>query len=206
MQPFARPLHSRSTLTLTRQDRRIIAAFGKHPAPSLKERLRELRASLRDPNLTRRQQKLLQRMAVILDEDLAPYQGRPLEDLDEKEREYLQAALAHYTRTIIQAVRADLSKHPWVERWLETRRALGERGVLRRAKVGLERGVRKPVRLIKNTRTESIDRETARLRRRGLSLRSIYRVLANKGLLTPPGRPRPVTWQAFHKWVRRRGF
>jgi len=96
---------------------------------------------------------------------------------------------------IMKAARLGLKDHPWVKERIRTYRGRGERNLLRRAKQGLEKGVRRP-----NSQEEmEMFSEIYRLsRERRLSLRSIYKNLHEKR--TAPYRG---SWQAFQKWCER---
>lgn len=196
-----------SEAALTPLQQRIISAFGKKPGPSLLDALQQLQQGQRAKTLAPAQRELLERLYDILEEDLAPFDGRvllgPEKDIDEEEERFLSAALARYEKTMLKAVRAGLSNYPLVKRWVGIRRALGQRQVLRRAKMGLERGVRSP--FPKRSRWD-VAPTVKELLEKGVTLRSAYRVLANQGRLAPSGHDRPISWQAFYKWAKRQGF
>lgn len=56
-----------------------------------------------------------------------------------------EADVGEHERTVRRAIRAGMVDHPIVAKWLEGRRTLGEWDWLRRFRLGLERGVRKPM-------------------------------------------------------------
>jgi hypothetical protein len=147
------------------------------------------------------QRRILQKLSDILIIDLGPYHKRTyqeMQQLDKAEREYLVKATAAYEKSMLKPIRLGLQEHPLVREWWETRHSLGARRVLRRAKIGLERGVRSLLnRPNKNTALEA---EIRRLRENGQNINQIYDTLTRQGRLPKQKLP------TFEKWCRRRGL
>jgi hypothetical protein len=185
------------------------------------------------------QHRIIQRLIDRLEIDLAPFQGCApdpedttlvlREDgspLDAEERKKFRQASAAYEKAILKTIRAivkdardlDCRLHlhwiPPIVDWITTWRGLGARDLLRRAKCGLERGVRRPLRPPSETLNPCFDStlviaEYQRLKRQRLggkllSFRSIHRILAKRGII-PNRHGQPMTWQALDKHLRRWG-
>lgn len=92
--------------------------------------------------LTHQQERALNE----LEEAVSELQGcRGIEPEDEEERHHQQINQDIYEEAITRAVRAGLWQHPVVREWLAARRSLGDWEELRRFRLGLERGVKKPM-------------------------------------------------------------
>lgn len=67
------------------------------------------------------------------------------DSLSDREQKDLKKQYLRYERVMVQACHAGLDRHPLVRGWVASRRAHGEWDVLRRARVGLEKGVKRPI-------------------------------------------------------------
>ncbi len=146
--------------------------------------------------VTSRHQKLLESMTDLIDESLAPFHSKvlisgdpPTEQLDDDEKKYLGEAYEEYLSLMARAARAGLHWHPWVTAWVRNYSALGGRAVLRRARVGLEKGVERPL----STKETELANAINDLHEKGKSWEAIRRILTNSGRLPKMSR------QNFHK-------
>lgn len=153
--------------------------------------------------------EILPRIKEVL-EDLDGFDGRPIATdravphaLSEEEQGDLCIEFRRLHREIGRAIRSGVRGHPIIETWIQNRRALGQRNLLRSLRPGLERGVRSPLRTLpKNPRqraaVKALEAQLRELRERkpGLSLRSAYSYLNRNGRVT-------MSWQGFHKKVHR---
>jgi len=76
-------------------------------------------------------------------ESLDLYHEDKAHDIEEMPDEF-EHARQGYERAVRRAIRAGLTEHPLIKEWIQNRRLLGERDVLRRVK-GLEKGVKRPI-------------------------------------------------------------
>ncbi len=143
------------------------------------------------PRLSQRQAQAQEELEEAF-KDLKPWHGAPF-DQQKWKRELMETRLLEYEETVIAAIRAGLEDHALVKMWIEGRRVLGERDVLRSAKRGLETSVKRPMKE-KDLRIWASIKE---LRDAGKSWESIRRILINRGDL-----PR-MTRQAFHMLLAR---
>lgn len=143
--------------------------------------------------LRAKQQRLLRSIEDLLEVDLWPYGGRAWESLSTEERRHLKLALQQFDRLILRAAQAGLEDHPMVALRIAILRALGDRGTLRRPRIGLEKGVRPPFSLQEVKIWDVIRRR----RERGHSWAHIHRGLFREG------RIKNMTKQAFDKLLAR---
>jgi hypothetical protein len=73
--------------------------------------------------LTAEQQRLLEKIADILDVRLSPYAGLLPDEMSDWERRDFGLALQCYDRLILKAVRAGLESYPLVQEWIAVCRA-----------------------------------------------------------------------------------
>jgi hypothetical protein len=132
----------------------------------------------------------------IFEDNVRPF-GDPSKLIKVEQRRFYEEAWNPYTHAILAIRRAGLTDSLLVGPLI----AAYGRHVLRRAKMGLERGVKS---LSQLPERDTADADVAariatihRLRKRGLSGRAIYRLLQEKHGLT-------VSWAAFHKCAQRR--
>jgi DNA-binding transcriptional MerR regulator len=80
-----------------------------------------------------------------------------------------------------------------VRDWVASQRALGNWDLLRKARKGLEKGVKRPI----SARDIELWDTITRLREHGRSLEAVHRLLAKRGTIPPMSR------QGFNKLVAR---
>jgi len=146
--------------------------------------------------VTSRKRKLLESMTNLIDEALVPFQGRaiiagnpPTSQLDEDEEKHLKKAVKEYLALMARSARAGLLWHPWVARWIQNYRTLGDRTALRRARIGVEKGVKSPL----STKQTALKDIIWELREQGKPWEGIRRILINSRQLPKMSR------QNFHK-------
>jgi hypothetical protein len=122
--------------------------------------------------------------------DLRRLQGVPLDKLDDADL----TAINEHDRMVLRAARAGLATHPLVAPRVSSWRAIGDRGFLRRARSGLEKGVRCPI-----TPTElALISDIEARRAAGATWEAVRQSLVAERRLHPQ-----TTRQAFHAWARR---
>jgi hypothetical protein len=135
--------------------------------------------------LTTAQQRVLEKIADILDVRLSPYADRSPDELSEWERGDVGQALKGYDRLILKAVREGLDSHPLVQEWIATCRAFGYRKVLHRLSrthPDLEKGVEPWMPLSDVVLAAAV----LRLLHEGKSWEAVFRMANAVGLLHKP--------------------
>jgi len=149
--------------------------------------------------LTPAQQRSLARIFEIMVVELQPYQGMtPDQDaeMDEAERRHRRTAYRALDKAILKAIRLGIRDHPLIQEWYAVTARRGDRETLRRAKIGLEKGVKPPLPYAE----AKLEVTIIDLYKAGMHLQEIHRTLQAQHAM------RPMSWQAFHKWVTRRGL
>lgn len=102
-----------------------------------------------------------------------------------------------YVKVLRKAAKHGFRDDPLVQEWIDTRRATGDVAKqLRRFHLGLERGVKPPLR----TGELEILAEVERLQARRMSFSAIHRQLVARRLIPETSR------RAFRDWLARRGY
>jgi hypothetical protein len=155
-----------------------------------------------------KQKHCLEKITDLIEWELEPYHEKTWDELNAEEQLDLVETNERLTKSMNKAIGLGLQDHPLVRSWLAVRS--GNRGELRRSRVGLERGVKSPSRLAARDKSTpwllGLLSESERLLALPLGQRAAYRVLRGKGLLTKEGAPKPITWQAYRKLIWRRGL
>jgi len=125
----------------------------------------------------------------------ARYQGCPW-DQDRPLPDELCLLLEDRDRLILRLAKAGCRDHPLVRERIATLRALGDRDALRRPRIGLEKGVKRPF----SPKDVALMAAISRYREGGRSLGSI------RGTLISLRRIRRMSRQGFYKLVSRLGL
>lgn len=159
--------------------------------PMKREARNPFARAMKDPPLSRAQLRALEEVKDTLG-GLMRWHGKTHEEI-EKDREDFYLCYADYTKAMLRAIRAGLSDHPLVKPWLVAQRAVGNRDTLRRARSGVEKGIKRPwtkadVRLwdeIRRLAEEHEEQEGAKLSqaraRKFLVARTIIRRMSRQG-------------------------
>jgi hypothetical protein len=137
--------------------------------------------------------------------DIAYLQGslkkynRAWESFSAKEQKDVVAEYRRYEKVMVQACRAGLADHSLVREWVGNRRLLGSWDLLRQARAGLEKGVKRPIpyKCVELWDTITRLQDPPAPGKRGRSLEAIRRLLIKRGDIAP------MTQQAFNKLVAR---
>lgn len=97
--------------------------------------------------------------------------------------EQIQEDWADHCDLVRRAIRAGLVEHHVVRAWIQGRRSLGERDELRQLRVGLEKGVNRPM----SAADCWIAYHATDMTERGMTPEQIRRELANRLLIDPKG-------------------
>jgi hypothetical protein len=129
--------------------------------------------------------------------------GQEMETMTDEEHRSWKPDVNRYWRSLFQAFTLGLDHHPLVAEALASQRRLGNRALLRRAKCGLERGVRPPLRGPSEWTNPGLDPERVqdeyrRLRAQGHSFSRIHQTLAARGSI-PNKAGRPMSRQALRE-------
>ena len=179
-----------------------------HPPHSLKQKV-QLWEQTYQAQLTRVQQRILHEIGQELDyayslgiwrsdqtpeeiEQLVALRNQDKSQWPQEVNDYVQAT-RQYDTWILKAWQVGLADHPLVVEWVLQHRSVGSREILRRAKSEIDRGTQAP---IEEGEADLIN-EVLQRHAVGESLRSVYRCLIEQKRLR-------ISWQAFHKWVKRR--
>jgi hypothetical protein len=93
--------------------------------------------------LTAAQRRALDNVNDAL-EHLQRWHGKSEAEI-EADREGVGEALGDLDRTMVRALRARLARHPLVARWIAERKGNGDWRILRRARSGAEKGIKRPM-------------------------------------------------------------
>ncbi len=150
------------------------------------------------PVLTSRQKGILADITHLL-KSVEKYDGRAWHSLTEREEKDLVTQYGRYEQLMLQACRAGLEDHSRVRGWVRAMRSLGARDLLRRARRGLEKGIKRPIPLRDIELRDTIEQlqKPPAPRMCGRSLEAIRRLLIKQGTIAP------MTQQAFNKLVSR---
>lgn len=147
-------------------------------------------------NLSKPQWRALE----ALEDNLKSMQRWHGKDHAELSNDYLfLAAHEDYLKAMARAIRAGLEKHPEVQKFIHTRRSIGSRETLRRARSGVEKGVR------------VMSKEDVCLRRDIVTLVEEYEQKHGKPLsqrqalrlLIAPQRLSKMSYQNFHELLKK---
>lgn len=180
----------------------------RYPAPvSTEDQVKRLRteADLKEKRLSRlcdrlqvlylkRQIKNLRDLADHL-EKVQHFSGVGLSSenfLDSKQIAVLTKATSQFERLVIRAIRNGLSHDPLISRWIINMQTLGQRDLLRRARMGFEAGASTP---FCNLENEIID-----LKEKGYKWEDVRKTLKAQG------KPYTQSKQAFHQYLDRSGI
>jgi transposase len=141
-----------------------------------------------------KQRQSLTTIGQILDDDFLHVLGRSHEDItaDPHLPHDLARARRRYDAAMLKALRLGLDDHPLVHQWTQRSRTMGGRTLLRRAKRGLERGVRP----LLEEDEEKLKMEILQRQTSGEHLWSIYQRLTNEKRMRG-------SWEGFRQFVHR---
>jgi hypothetical protein len=169
--------------------------------PSLQERIAVWVAQKNaGSHLSLYQKDILDNLLSQLRDNMIKLHGATPETILQKatETQWVNEAIKEYETTMIEAIRIGLADFPLVKEWIETRRVLGEWDVLRRARRGLEKAVRRP---LGSVRKKSL--MTPELRAYIMKLApTMNRETVRRRMIEEGRLPENYTKQAFHKLLR----
>ena len=134
--------------------------------------------------------------------DITEYLKRFQEEMFKKGQKHTEIAeniklpYADYEKEMLKAIQAGLTAHPLVEEWVDARKAFGDWETLRKPRMGLERGVKRPHKIKDLKKIWEIIRLHEE---EGFSWSRTHKILLDKGLIPQKSR------QAFLRWVDRHG-
>lgn len=112
---------------------------------------------------------------------LRSFAGKDWHSLSTNEDNTARILIGQYDRLVLRLARHGVRNHPLVAGWLENLRILGQRALLRKARAGLEKGVRRPISPQELDLWYAIDTR----REQGQSMEGIRKALVAEGLISP---------------------
>ncbi len=100
------------------------------------------RRVLESPTMSRSQIRAREELEDVL-EGMMRWHGKTYDEL--KDDELFLVAYQDFVKEMTRAIRVGLIDHPAVQEFIHTRRSLGSRDTLRRARSGVEKGVKRPM-------------------------------------------------------------
>ncbi|MGH6627026.1 MAG: hypothetical protein ACRECD_10885 [Burkholderiaceae bacterium] len=135
------------------------------------------------PSRTRRQERAIERLSDARS-DLERWHGKSFEEIEQAaplNKRAFEEAQEEFEKAMVNAIRLGLADHPMVRAWIVTQRGLGARDTLRRARSGVEAGVKRPLGLGEL----GVIYVTVTLAQLGQSPADVHRILAGRGPLSP---------------------
>lgn len=128
--------------------------------------------------------------------DLNEYIGLNFHRLGEQELRHIQRLREDYINSISEAVRAGLIWHPWVQDFVYSHRALGDKEILRRIKRGWETGTRRPIKPEDISFMIHFD-TILNYRQNGKTWKEIRRILMKRKIIPK------MSWQGLQRKVKK---
>lgn len=177
--------------------------------------------------LTPRQRKIILKLQDDLDV-VRDYNGKTFKeicDFEKKDPQVIEEIFNDFRISLLQSIRADLHVHPLTPPdvkdvllgWLYTHQALGSKQLLRKAKRGLEVGVKRPLKIekveLKNAveylRLHKKEVETVMEDNNASTLEEILQKIRLTSIYDPDNLPsqseKPMFWAQVHSFLMQRG-